>query len=137
MKKLILLLVFPCLISAEEITKKDLYTYQAKIIKVYDGDTITANIDLGFHTWIHSENLRLARINAPEVRGKEKAQGKISRDWLREKILNKTIIIKTVKRKNGKEKQGKYGRYIVELYLNGQNLNDELVKLGLAQYKDY
>ena len=100
-------------------------------------DTVTANIDLGFHMWIHGEKLRLARINAPEVRGKEKKQGKVSRDWLRKKILGKTIIIQTTKRKNGKEKQGKYGRYIVELYQNGENINDRLVKSGLAKYKDY
>lgn len=123
--------------QAENLTNKDLYTYKADVIKVYDGDTITVNIDLGFNVWKHGEKLRLARINAPEVRGKERKKGLISRDWLRKKILHKKIIIKTIKKKRGKEKKGKYGRYIVELYLNGKNLNDELVRVGLAEYKSY
>ena len=123
--------------TAEKTINNHLYTYRAKIVSVYDGDTVTANIDLGFHIWIYGEKLRLARINAPEVRGKEKKAGKKSRDWLRKKILGKIIIIQTTKRKNGKDKKGKYGRYIVELYQDEKNINDQLVKIGLAEYKDY
>ena len=119
-----------------------LYAYQADVTGVYDGDTITANIDLGFHTWRHGEKLRLARIDAPEVRGAGKAQGKISRDWLREQILGKQIIIQTVKKKKGAEdKKGKYGRYLVELFVRTADgcryLNDELVINGYAEYKTY
>lgn len=137
MKKLFLLLLFPCILFAEEVKQTDLYTYKAEIVSVYDGDTVTANIDLGFHTWIHGEKFRLARINTPEVRGKERPQGLISRDWLREKIQGKTVIIQTKKTKKGKEKKGKFGRYIIEIYLDDINLNDELVSLGLAEYKEY
>jgi endonuclease YncB( thermonuclease family) len=46
-----------------------LYTYKAQITEVYDGDTVTADIDLGFHTWRRDEKLRLYEINAPEMRG--------------------------------------------------------------------
>ena len=51
-----------------------LYLYKAHVTDVYDADTITVNVDLGFNTWIHDEKIRLARIDAPEVRGKEKVQ---------------------------------------------------------------
>ena len=118
-----------------------LYTYQANITGVYDGDTITADIDLGFNTW-RKEKLRLARIDAPEVRGKEKVQGKVSRDWLREQVLGKKILIQTMKNKKGVgDQQGKYGRYLVELYIRDGDgcicLNDELVRGGQAVYKNY
>ena len=108
------------------------YTYKAVISSVYDGDTVTADIDLGFHTWLRGEKLRLSRINTPEVRGIERPQGLISRDWLRERINGKQIIIKT-----SKDKKGKYGRYLVEIFLDDVNINDELVEKELAEYKQY
>lgn len=108
-----------------------MYEYKATIIKVYDGDTVTAIIDLGFNVSV-KENIRLARINTPEVRGVERPDGLISRDRLSERILNKEVIIKT-----NKDKKGKYGRYIGEIILNDENLNDWLVTEGLAEYRDY
>ena len=46
-----------------------MYTYRAKIIGVYDGDTITALVELGFNVTIELK-LRLYGIDTPEVRGK-------------------------------------------------------------------
>lgn len=108
------------------------YEYAAKIVGVYDGDTVTADIDLGFNTWRKGEKLRLARIDTPEVRGPEKVEGIKSREWLRARILGKTVTIRT-----RKDKKGKYGRYIVEIYLDGENINDALVREGRAIYKEY
>ena len=51
-----------------------LYEYRAVVTKVYDGDTITADVDLGFNTWRHDESLRLVGIDAPEMRGNERPQ---------------------------------------------------------------
>lgn len=110
----------------------NLYYYKGLVTKVYDGDTITVNIDLGFHVGLKKEKFRLYRINTPEVRGPEKPQGIISRDWLREKILDKQVIIKTVK-----DKKGKYGRWLADVWIDDVCMNDELVKQGLAEYKDY
>jgi micrococcal nuclease len=55
--------------------EKVLYHYKAKIIEVYDGDTCTIDIDLGLNIWNKGEKIRLNRINAPELRGDEKAKG--------------------------------------------------------------
>ena len=122
----------------DEIDARDLYTYRATITGVYDGDTVTADIDLGFHIWIRGEKLRLSRIDAPEVRGEERPQGLISRDWLREKIDGKKVIIKTLKSKTSDyDQKGKYGRYLAEIYLDGENINDALVENGLAKYREY
>lgn len=108
-----------------------MYEYRAKVIKVYDGDTITVLIDLGFGVTF-KEKLRLYGINTPEVRGKERLDGLISRDRLRERILDEDVIIKTLK-----DKKGKYGRYIAEVYLEEENINDWLVSEGLAERRDY
>lgn len=108
-----------------------MYEYKATITKVYDGDTVTAVINLGFNVSV-TEKLRLARINTPEIRGEERPDGLISRDKLRERILGKEVIIRTEK-----DKKGKYGRYIAEIILEDENLNDWLVTEGLAVYRDY
>jgi len=111
---------------------EQLYTYMAHITAVYDGDTVTANIDLGMGVWKNKEKLRLHRINAPEVRGDSKEQGLVSRDWLRDRILDKHVMIRTTH-----DKKGKYGRYLAEIWHDGENLSDLLVTKGLAAYKDY
>ncbi|MCW9025271.1 MAG: thermonuclease family protein [Gammaproteobacteria bacterium] len=117
-------------------TDFNLYYYQAKVRSVYDGDTIRADLDLGMNMLLTNEPLRLHRINCPELRGDEREQGLISRDYLRSRISDKTIFINTVK-----DKKGKYGRYIAEIWLeeNGDltNINDEMVSQGYAAYKDY
>ena len=113
-----------------------LYYYTAHITAVYDGDTVTADIDLGLKICAKGEKLRLHRINAPEMRGHEKAEGKLSRDFLREQVLGKTIFLQTIR-----DKAGKYGRYLAELWLeqDGEliNVNDLLVNAGHAAYKEY
>jgi micrococcal nuclease len=113
-----------------------LYHYRALVTAVYDGDTITADIDLGLHTWLRGEKIRLYRINAPELRGAERPPGLKSRDYLRSLILDKEVIIETFK-----DKKGKYGRYLGEVWLlQGEdyiNINDDLVRKGYADYKDY
>ena len=114
-----------------------LYHYKAKVTEVYDGDTCTVEIDLGLHTFLKDEKIRLSRINAPEVRGEEREQGLKSRDFLREQILGKDIILETIKDKNEK-----YGRYLGEILLETEpekyiNINDLLVEKGFAEYKEY
>ncbi len=118
--------------DVRRLTDDELFTYKAIITKVYDGDTVTAEIDLGFHTWLKGEKLRLYRINAPEIRGAERPQGLVSRDWLRDKLLGREVLIHTIK-----DRKGKYGRYLVEIFLDGENINDALVDAGMAEYKDY
>jgi micrococcal nuclease len=117
--------------------ESSLYHYRAIITEVYDGDTCTVDVDLGLHIWVKGEKVRLNRINAPEVRGSEKEKGIKSRDFLREKILNKEILLETIK-----DKDEKFGRYLGEIFLPTDskqyiNINDLLVKEGFAEYKNY
>lgn len=107
------------------------YYYKAKIVDVYDGDTVTAEIDLGFNVKF-KEKLRLFGINAPELRGEEREKGLVSRDYLRGLILDKTVTIKTIK-----DKKGKYGRYLATIIVDGLNINSEMVFEGYAINKKY
>ena len=114
-----------------------MYTYTVKEIpKIYDGDTITVIIDLGFSITT-KQIVRLYGIDTPEIRGESRAQGLVSRDYLRERLFTaldekKTIIIKT-----HKDKKGKYGRWIGEVFVDGVDINKELVTEGLAIFKSY
>ena len=47
-----------------------MYNYQSKLIRVIDGDTIDAMVDLGFDIWI-KVRIRLYGINTPETRTKD------------------------------------------------------------------
>lgn len=112
-----------------------LYHYHARVIDAYDGDTITAEFDLGFKISF-TEKVRLFGIDTPEIRGEERPEGLIARDTLRKWILGKTVYIQTIK-----DRKGKYGRYlgIIHLEENGQwiNINDRLVEEGLAERVEY
>ena len=108
-----------------------MYSYVAHVTKVYDGDTVTVDIDLGFGIWIKKQSIRLLNIDTPELRGEERPEGLIVRDIVAEKILNKEIILKT-----HKDSKGKYGRWLGEIILldeEGTNLNEWLLAEGHAQ----
>ena len=70
--------------------------YQYKIFsikKIYDGDTITAVIDLGFGVY-KTAILRLKGIDAPELRGDERPEGIKSRVGLGMKSTQQLLIKK-------------------------------------------
>lgn len=106
-----------------------MYIYKAKIISVYDGDTVTALVDLGFHISVQIK-VRLKGINTPEIRSEERSIGLLSKNRLEELILNKEVTVKTQK-----DKQEKYGRWLGEIYLpnNEISVNQILVNEGFAK----
>ena len=57
-----------------------MYLYRVTITSVYDGDACTADVDIGFKVTVRGEKIRLARINAPEIRGANRKAGLASRD---------------------------------------------------------
>ncbi len=114
-----------------------LYHYKALVIKVYDGDTITVNIDLGLNVIFRKVKIRLARINAPELKGEQRVEGLKARDFLRELIMGKEITVQTIK-----DRKGKYGRYLGEIWVKNEsgkfiNVNDLLVEKGFAVFIKY
>lgn len=108
------------------------YWYKAKVVSVYDGDTIRVKLDLGFGISTggsKGESLRLYGVNTPELRGAEKERGKMVRDELRKLIDGKDVTIQTLK-----DKTGKYGRYLAKVYtVAGICVNDWLIENGYAE----
>jgi micrococcal nuclease len=94
------------------------------------------DIDLGLSTWKRGETIRLARIDAPELRGASAKRGVKSRDHLKSLIEGKEVMVATIR-----DKREKYGRYLGEIWLlSGKrytNVNDMLVAAGHAMYKSY
>lgn len=119
-----------------------MYNYKARCVKVVDGDTLDLEIDLGFNVKI-KERVRLARVDTPEVRGKEREDGLEAARFVSKKVFTHTpwltsydndLYIQT-------EKKGKYGRWIAEISYQEDdvfyNLSDVLLKEGLAVEVDY
>jgi micrococcal nuclease len=113
-----------------------MYTYDAEVVSVYDGDTATATVDLGFKVSASKVKLRFYGINTAEIRGGTEATkeaARKSRDYVKEKILGRKIRMKSL----GK---GKYGRYLAVIWaidddgnVSDESLNDELIRLGMAE----
>ena len=101
------------------------YEYKAKVLRVVDGDTIDAEVDLGFHIKMEMK-LRLAGINAPEM---NTVEGKKSRAALMSLIEGQDVTIFTIK-----DRQEKYGRYlaVVITMKDHKNINEWLVEQNLA-----
>ena len=115
--------------------KKRLYTYAATLVRVIDGDTIIARVDLGFRTH-KTETFRLRGIDAPEITC---ALGQKAKAEVEARLKPcACLAIKTYK-------QEKFGRFLADVFykkevgedrervLNeGAFLNQELLDEGLA-----
>ena len=107
-----------------------MYHYKARVIKVYDGDSITVLIQLGFKATLE-QNIRILGIDTPEIRTKnlkEKKFGLKVRDYLKRLIEGKEVFVKT-------EKPGKFGgRYLAQISILGRgNVGKILISKGYAR----
>lgn len=104
------------------------WVYNAKVIKVVDGDTIDCIIDHGMS--IKSvQRIRLNRINAPERFTEE---GEAAMAFLSAMLSNEEVRLHTMR-----DKREKYGRYIAEVIIDSTNVSDLLVNEGHAVYQSY
>jgi micrococcal nuclease len=111
---------------------KDPYIYRVKqVLRVVDGDTIDADIDLGFDISL-TKRVRLSGVDTPESRTtdlKEKALGLEVKEWLKKKLDGKkNILIKT----ELPDSTEKYGRILGRLYVDDVCLNDRMISDGYA-----
>ena len=82
-----------------------------KVVKVYDGDTITVATPLdNTRAPIYHFSVRLRGIDSPEIRGKEKAAATKSREALSEKIMNRMVFLQNIDTE-------KYGRVLADVFL--------------------
>jgi micrococcal nuclease len=100
-----------------------------KVIKVYDGDTITIASKLPFiDSPIYKFPVRLLGIDCPEIKGStetEKNLAKSARDALSTRINGKIVLLKNVSTE-------KYGRLLAEVYIDGENMNQWMLDNNYA-----
>ena len=97
---------------------------QFKVTKVYDGNTVKAES----HDIIIK--IRLVAIDAPETAKGERNPGQPysqrAKKYLAGLVLNKTVDVKEYG-------LGPFNKPLVVIYLDGKNINLEMVKAGLAE----
>ena len=97
--------------------------FSSRVIVVIDGDTVLV-LRHG-----HPLKIRLADIDAPEVghAGSQKSQpyGPASRDALKQLVLQRRVEVDTLA-------IDKYGRTVALLRLGALNVNEEMVRRGMA-----
>lgn len=105
-----------------------MYRYRARVISVYDGDTLRLDVDLGCDIRINM-TVRLHGINCPEKRTEsgQAARG-FTIDWLSDhQDADGWLTLSTVK-----DRKEKYGRYLGIVSGLGETLNDALIQAGHA-----
>ena len=107
---------------------------EGKVVSVYDGDTVKIVIPLTdkepdrLYRW----NCRLINVDTPEIRTrnkKEKEFGKQVRDYLKDKILNKVVTVSC-------HDFDKYGRLLVEIFMDNKSINNWLIEKEYAKKYD-
>jgi micrococcal nuclease len=102
-----------------------MYEYKCTILRVVDGDSVHATVDVGFRITIEMR-FRLTGINAPEL---NTDAGKLSKKRLLELMpIGSEMIVRTKK-----DKQEKWGRYLGEFIdSEGHDVNSRMVSEGFA-----
>ena len=94
--------------------------FDAVVVKVHDGDTVTLRTDFRDFDF----PLRLLDIDAPEMN----AGGEVARDWLKSRLLGEAVkIIIDIK-----NRVDKYGRLLGRVFHRGMDIGNEELVLGLA-----
>jgi micrococcal nuclease len=98
----------------------------AVIVRVIDGDTVVAHLDLGWHTWRHDEHIRLNGIDAPERSEPER--------WAAAKAFVERLLPEGTEVLLVSEKLEKYGRTLGRILLrDGRDVSQEVLNAGLAK----
>jgi micrococcal nuclease len=118
----------------EHVTYKDTIPFippltMGKVIKVYDGDTITIASKMPFeNSPYYRFSVRLKGIDCPEIRTKnveEKQCATLTRNFLRTMLSDKIVLLKDVELE-------KYGRILANVYLDDVNVSELLCEKHMA-----
>ncbi len=115
--------------TTKELTLKDTI-FSAKVLDVYDGDTITISFFLG--SSIYKKNLRINNLDTPEIRTKnieEKTKGLEARDYLKKMILNKIVKIDC-------KGWDKYGRILGNVSYDKIDISEHMISKGYGYAYD-
>ena len=100
----------------------------AKIVHVYDGDTVHAVFKHPGTSKIYKYKIRLAHIDTPELNSKnskEVVKALAAKKVVEEKILNKIVYLEI-------DGEDKYGRLLGNIFIDSINLNQYLVNKKYA-----
>ena len=97
--------------------------YPGELVSVYDGDTCTLDLDLGFRTWRRT-NVRLYGINCIELKD---PGGRAARMHLMELVpFHRLVTVTTIE-------ADKYGdRWLGIIIVDGTSMNEQMVIDGYA-----
>jgi micrococcal nuclease len=94
-----------------------------KVVKVYDGDTITVGTIL--YEVAYRFSVRLNGIDTPELKGPHQEKAVLARDELSNLVMNQIVHLKNV----GTEK---YGRLLADVYFGDIHVNQWMKDKGHA-----
>lgn len=102
---------------------------RGKVIKVYDGDTITIASKLPYKSSeIYRFSVRLRGIDSPEIKSKSQVEKDLamnSKMCLSNVILGQIVELKNVSTE-------KYGRILADVYIDNVNINKWMLENKLA-----
>lgn len=119
------------------------YQYEAEVLAVVDGDTLHLNVtlvdmDLGFDTRITQSQRVIVRLAGIDALPQSTPGGKKATDWLIREIFIPGNEMGKVLIRTTKDKKEKYGRYLADLWMPGEDpdqalsINQTMIELGLA-----
>jgi endonuclease YncB( thermonuclease family) len=98
----------------------------ATLIRVVDGDTIRADLDLGADVILKNQAVRVLGIDAPEIHGPERQRGLAAKKAGEQFLTRKKLEVEL----HGKDK---YGRWLGDVFADGENLALWMLKNGHAR----
>jgi endonuclease YncB( thermonuclease family) len=128
---IILIILFWCIAVLAEEGYGTLFCN--KLVRVYDGDTITCDINSVHPLLGKSISIRINGIDTPEMRDRRpeiKYLAEQARDIVYFKLSNAQVIeLRNVSR-------GKYFRIVADVYADGESISAILLKANLAKPYD-
>lgn len=99
-----------------------------KVIKVYDGDTITIATKVNISDLVYRFPVRIRGIDCPEIRGKTEHEKELAieaKNVLNGILMNRIVTLKNVATE-------KYGRILADVYLGNMSIAEWLLQNNYA-----
>jgi len=108
------------------------FLYPAEVERVIDGDTIVVDLTLGLGVILDDQYIRFYGIDAWETRGEERPKGLLAKEYVIKRLKEGKVEIE-IRPEWGSRGRGKYGRWLGVIYIDGKDLNLELIEEGHAE----
>lgn len=138
--KILALLAILCVSAVSILAAAQLY--EAKLVRVIDGDTVVLDLHLGLDIWKHNLRCRLKGIDTPELHprrlpsGATKEQRAARQSEIRRARKAKAALEELLKGKDLRVKlhgKDKYGRALITLFAGETDVGEWLIREGYAR----